>query len=117
MQMKEDNTIDIREQLPVEVRKPWRQELPDCYAKRIDELQALHDKIQVIRSLLETMHREFGDGARMNRRHEVELERVRDGISAALVLLECAEDKLMHTIPAEEFMDRESLEEFWGHRR
>src|SRR5262249_51112008 len=107
MRMTDDKTIDINDRPPAEVRKPWRQELPDCYAKRIDDLEALREKIQVSRFLLKTMHREFGDGARINRHHEVELERVRDEISAALVLLECAEDKLFNTIPAEEFMDQE----------
>src|SRR5262245_34284562 len=116
--MTDDNTIDINDRLPsIEVRKPWRQKLPDRYAKRIDDLKALREKIQVSRSLLRTMHREFGEfSACMNRRHEVELERIRDEISAALVLLECAEDKLVYTIPTEEFMDRESLEKFWDHR-
>jgi hypothetical protein len=71
--MTDDNTIDIRDRLPpIEVRKPWRQKLPHCYAKRVDDLVAIREQIRTIQSHLGAMHREFCE-------LEVRLGRVRGG--------------------------------------
>jgi hypothetical protein len=53
----DDNTIDIIDGLPpVEVRKPWRQELPNYYIKHIDELVALRKAITAMSSRLRHTH-------------------------------------------------------------
>jgi hypothetical protein len=45
-------------------------------------------------------------------RHEFELQSVADNISAALVLLRCAENKLMYSLPTEELMSPKQLKEY-----
>jgi hypothetical protein len=101
-----DNTIDITNKLPpVEVRKPWRHKLPDCYVKHIDELVALHRKVREIGSRLKKLKEDIES----DRTHS-EAECIR----AAIVLLQCAEERIYYTIPTEENMPLESLREFWG---
>jgi hypothetical protein len=109
------DTIDINDKLPpIEVRKPWRQKLPNCYTKRIDELKRLREELRASCAVLQRMHFEFGvPDTCADYNQKMELDRVRDEITAALVLLGCAADKLVGTVPTEELMDPESLRQFW----
>jgi hypothetical protein len=96
-----DNTVDIIDRLPPEVRKPWRQKLPENYAKHIDELLTMRGDIRAIQKRLAQL-KDAINGDRTS--DEVNY------IGAAIVLLECAEEKLLHTVPVEEYMPRESSE-------
>ena len=96
-----DNTIDIIDRLPPEAHKPWRRRLPENYAERIDELLTLRGDVRAIQKRLAQL-KDAINGDRTS--DEVNY------ISAAIVLLECAEEKLLHTVPVEEYMPRESSE-------
>jgi hypothetical protein len=111
--MTDDNTIDIVDMLPpIEVRKPWRKRLPSFYAERLKALKAAHRDVKEICSVLSCMPDDFQKEAAEDLRHEFELKSVADNIFAALVLLRCAEDKLMYSIPMEELMSPEDLKQF-----
>ena len=59
----DNNTIDIPDKLPpIEVRKPSRQKLPGCYAKRVDDLKAALEEIKTNASILSAIRREFRKG-------------------------------------------------------
>src|SRR5262249_30449316 len=104
---------DIGHKLPpIEIRRPWRQRLPKCYARRVDDLKALRRETQTTCSILRNIRREFDEfGACSSNDQEREICRLREESSAALVLLECAEEALVQTIPAEEFMSAKALAE------
>jgi hypothetical protein len=110
----DDNTIDIGHRLPpIEVRKPWRQKLPQCYVNRIDDLKAIYERVKHIQTELRRIDQEVEAGEYSNRQ-EGDVSYLRKDIASALVLLNCAEEKIMHTVPMEElFMTPEELKEFW----
>src|SRR5262245_17896566 len=111
--MTDDNTIDIVDRLPpIEVRKPWRRRLPSFYVERIRALKAAHRNVKEICTDLSCMPDDFQKQAAEDQRNESELKIVADTISAALVLLRCAEDKLMYSLPMEELMSPEDLKQF-----
>jgi hypothetical protein len=113
--MTDDNTIDIVDRLPpIEVRKPWRKRLPSFYVERIKALKTAHRNVKEICTVLSCMPDDFQKEAAEDHRHEFELKIVADNISAALVLLRCAEEKLMYSIPMEELMSPEDLKQFLG---
>ena len=87
---------------PIEVRKPWRKTLPGLYVERIDALKAAHSDVKQICSVLSCMSNDLRREAVKDCGQAFQLESVADNISAALVLLGCAEDKLMDSFPLEE---------------
>jgi hypothetical protein len=115
-----DNTIDISEKLPpIEAPKPWRQKLPDCYAKRMDDLKATLEALKTNAAILSAIRRDLREGSSDCRTNSEEptLDRASDAISATLVLLECATDKLTETVPSEEFMSGQQLAELESLKR
>jgi hypothetical protein len=114
MTMTNDNyTIDMTGRLPVEVRKPWRQGLPECHAKRVDQLLQLEQDVAGIHKTLAAMRAEFtAPDAATTQEQRWRLDYVVADIDAAIVLLKCAEEKLMYTTPTEEIMPKEDLREF-----
>ena len=74
----------------------------------------MREELRASCTILERTYYEFGvPDTCANYSQKSKLDRVRDEISAALVLLRCADDKLVSTIPTEELMDPESLKQFW----
>ena len=102
----DDNTIDIIDMLPpVEVRKPWRQKLPDYYIKHIDELVALRKAITAMSSRLRHTHlRQLMEAVANDCGRDVHMQSVVGELEATLVLLKCAEERLWNAVPVEEFM-------------
>jgi hypothetical protein len=78
----------------VRVGKPWRQGLPDCYVERLDALKHYYYALTDMRADLVSVR----EG--LSCTESIEL---RDDITAAIVLLECAEDKMFNLLPREEF--------------
>jgi hypothetical protein len=113
----QDNIVDIGGQLPpVEIRKPWRQRLPEYYVKRLDALKETHRDVGALRSALLEVRREFSETVEKSGGDRLfdnfEAERLEEDITAALVLLACAEEKLRNTLPIEEFMSPKDLAEY-----
>jgi hypothetical protein len=100
--MTDDNTIDITDRLPpVEVRKPWRQKVPDYYVKHIDDLVVMQKSVAAICCRLRHQHLRLlknADHAHYAPRGELE------ALEAAVVMRKCAEEKLWYAVPVEEFM-------------
>jgi hypothetical protein len=108
MMMADDNAIDIIDRLPpIEVRKPWREKLPDYYIRHIDELVALHKNVVAICSRLRHPHLEqLSEVIENNGADDAHMRSVVSELEAAVVLLKCAEERLWHAIPFEEFLSR-----------
>jgi hypothetical protein len=106
MMMADDNAIDIIDRLPpIEVRKPWREKLPDYYIRHIDELVALHKNVVAICSRLRHPHLEqLSEVIENNGADDAHMRSVVSELEAAVVLLKCAEERLWHAIPFEEFL-------------
>jgi|SRR6516165_4212860 len=103
--------IDITGKLPpVQVRKPWRQSLPEIHAKRIDKLIETHGRIEAAMDQLKAIRKEFREYAPKGR-EEFEMRHLQEQVAAVLVLLGCAEEKLYLMVPCEEFMSAEHLAE------
>jgi hypothetical protein len=66
-------------------------------------------------AVLKAIGTEFHDYAPKDRREEFEMERLLEQIAAALVLLECTDEKLLQTVPIEEIMSAEHLAELGVH--
>lgn len=73
---------------------------------------AAHIDVKQICSVLSCMSDDFQREAVEDCGHSFQLDSVAGNISAALVLLRCAEDKLMDSIPLEELMSPEELKVF-----
>jgi len=107
--------IDITGKLPpVQVRKPWRQSLPEIHAKRIDKLIDTHGRIKAAMAQLKAIQQEFHDYVPKGR-EEFEMRHLQEQVAAVLVLLGCAEEKLYLTVPSEEFMSAEHLADLGIH--
>jgi hypothetical protein len=78
----------------VRVGKPWRLGLPDCYVERLDALKHYYYALSDMRADLVSIREGLST---------TESSELRDDITAALALLECAEDKLFNLLPREEF--------------
>jgi hypothetical protein len=102
--MTDDKIVDIAGRLPLEVRKPWRHKLPECYAKRIDQLKEYYEGVRKMRSVLETIRTKCSD--------ELTLKSVNEELFVAIILLKHAEEKLLHSLPTEEIMSPKDLKEF-----
>ena len=108
----DDNIVDITGQLPEsDLHLRWRDRLPGYYAKHFDVLQAQQDAIKEMRRTLTSIHSELQQDMQSDRRVYRPEEQALEQIQGALVLLECAEDRLMHALPLEMMMSRKELRE------
>lgn len=108
----DDNIFDITGQLPEpDPHLHWRDRLPGYYAKHFDVLQAQQDAIKEMRRTLTSIHSELQQDMQSDRRVYRPEEQALEQIQGALVLLECAEDRLMHALPLEMMMSRKELRE------
>jgi hypothetical protein len=94
----------------VTLGKPWRQGLPECYVERLDALKTYHDDLRDMRSDLANIREGLSNPeARRLIDERPSLSALSENITAALVLLECAEAKLFNLLPMEETMSPEDL--------
>jgi hypothetical protein len=87
----------------VRAGKPWRQGLPECYVERLEALKHYYYELCDMRADLVSI-REGLSSPDAQRDELATLIALSDDIKAAIVLLECAEDKLFKLLPREEFM-------------
>ena len=84
--------------------KPWRQGLPECYVERLDALKHYYYALSDMRADLVRIGEGLADSeARRIVDERPSLSGLSDDITAAIVLLECAEDKMFSLLPREEF--------------
>jgi hypothetical protein len=74
--------------------KSWRLGLPECYVERLDALKHYYHALSDMRADLLSVREGLSC---------TESSELRDDIMAALVLLECAEDKMFSLLPSEDF--------------
>jgi hypothetical protein len=109
-----DNVTDISGRLPVEVRKPWRKQLPEWYVRRIDQLKEFQAELKRMRGILQTIRGEFRappECTHSKYEASIRYESLADYITAASALLEHAETQLFCTCPFEESVPKEYLVE------
>jgi hypothetical protein len=88
----------------VRVGKPWRLGLPECYVECLDALKHYYYKLSDMRADLVTIREGLSDPeARRLVDERPTLSGVSEDITAAIVLLECAENKMFSLLPREEF--------------
>ena len=84
--------------------KPWRLGLPECYVERLDALKHHYYALSDMRADLVSIREGLADPeARRLVDERPSLSGLSDDITAAIVLLECAEDKMFSLLPREEF--------------
>jgi hypothetical protein len=83
----------------VRAGKPWRQGLPDCYVERLDALKHYYYELCDMRADLVSIR----EGLSSPEAQRDERPTLRDDITAAIVLLECVEDKMFGLLSREEF--------------
>ena len=84
--------------------KPWRQGLPECYVERLDALKHYYYALSDKRAELVTIRDGLSDPeARRLVDERPSLSGLSERLTAAIVLLECAEDKMFSLVPREEF--------------
>ena len=88
----------------VRVGKPWRVGLPDCYVERLDALKHYYYELSDMRAdLVSTREGLSGpESGHLTLKHP-SLSGLSEDITAAITLLECAEEKLFNLVPREEF--------------
>ena len=86
----------------VRVGKPWRLGLFDCYVERLDALKHYYYALCDMRADLVSI-REGLSSPEAQRDERPTLSGLSEEITAAIALLECAEDKLFNLVPREEF--------------
>jgi hypothetical protein len=84
--------------------KPWRQGLPECYVERLDALKHYYYALSNMRADLVSIR----EGLSSPESGHLTLKRptlsgLSEDITAAITLLECAEEKLFNLVPREEF--------------
>ena len=77
----------------VRAGKPWRQGLPDCYVERLDALKHHYYALCDMRADLVGIREGLSSPE----------SGLSEDITAAIVLLQCAEDKMFNLLPREEF--------------
>jgi hypothetical protein len=75
------------------IGKPWRIGLPDCYVERLDALKHYYYALSDMRADLVSIREGLSSPE----------SGLSDDITAAITLLECAEEKLFNLAPREEF--------------
>jgi hypothetical protein len=83
----------------MKVGKPWRHGLPECYVERLDALKGYYYQLPDMRADLVSIR----EGLSSPEAQSDERPTLRDDITAAIVLLECTEDKMFGLLPKEEF--------------
>jgi hypothetical protein len=74
--------------------KPWRQELPDCHVERLDALKHYYYALSDMRAELVSIREGLSSPESEHLTHaHPSLSGLSEHITAAIVLLECAEDK------------------------
>jgi hypothetical protein len=88
----------------VRAGKPWRQGLPDCYVERLDALKHYYYELSDMRADLVSIREGLSspESGQLTHEHPT-LSGLSEDITAAIVLLECAEDKMFNLLPREEF--------------
>jgi hypothetical protein len=88
----------------VRAGKHWRQGLPDCYVERLDALKHYYYALSDMRADLVSIREGLSSPDSEHLTHEQRsLSGLSEDITAAIVLLECAEDKVFNLLPREEF--------------
>jgi hypothetical protein len=82
--------------------KPWRLGLPVCYVERLDALKHYYYELCDMRADLVTI-REGLSSPEAQRDERPSLSGLSEDITAAIALLESAEDKMFGLLPSEEF--------------
>ena len=75
------------------IGKPWRIGLPDCYVERLDALKHYYYALSDMRADLVSIREGLSSPE----------SGLSDDITAAITLLECAENKMFSLLPREEF--------------
>ena len=88
----------------VTVGKPWRLGLPDCYVERLDALKHHYYALCDMRADLVSIREGLSspESGHLTLKHPT-LTGLSEDITAAIGLLECAEEKLFNLVPREEF--------------
>jgi hypothetical protein len=81
--------------------KPWRQGLPDCYVERLDALKHYYYVLFDMRADLVSI-REGLSSPESQRDERPTLSGLSEDMTAAIVLLQCTEDKMFNLLPREE---------------
>jgi hypothetical protein len=88
----------------VRAGKPWRLGLPECYVERLDALKHYYYALSDMRADLVTIREGLSSSESGKLAHEhPSLNGLSEDITAAIVLLQCAEDKMFNLLPREEF--------------
>ena len=84
--------------------KPWRLGLPDCYVERLDALKHHYYALSDMRADLMSIREGLSspESGHLTLKHP-SLSGLSEDITAAITLLECAEEKLFNLVPREEF--------------
>ena len=84
--------------------KPWRLGLPDCYVERLDALKHYYYALSDMRADLVSIREGLSspESGHLTLKHP-SLSGLSEDITAAIALLECAEDKVFNLLPREEF--------------
>ena len=80
--------------------KPWRLGLPECYVERLDALKHYYYALSDMRADLVSIREGLSVHLTLN---HASLSGLSEDITAAIVLLKCAEDKMFGLLPREEF--------------
>jgi hypothetical protein len=89
----------------VTVGKPWRHGLPECYVERLDAPKTYRAELRGMRYDLATIREGLSSPEAQRLIDErPSLSALSKDITAAIVLLECAEAKLFNLLPIEETM-------------
>ena len=107
--------IQIVEGIETPLHERWLYRLPAAYRQHLADLHAHRDQVGNMRKALRDIHAGIR-GAKVVRPVTAmvpvaQLDVALQSIEEALVLLECAEDKLVHALPTEAYMDKQSLED------
>jgi hypothetical protein len=88
----------------VRVGKPWRLGLPDCYVERLDALKHHYYALCDMRADLVSIREGLSspESGHLTLKHPT-LSGLSERLTAAIALLECAEEKLFNLVPREEF--------------
>jgi hypothetical protein len=84
--------------------KPWRLGLPERYVERLDALKHHYYALSDMRADLVSIREGLSSPEAGKLTHEhPSLSGLSDDITAAIVLSQCAEDKMFNLLPREEF--------------
>jgi hypothetical protein len=105
--------FEVVDGIETPLHERWRYRVPETYRKHLEALEAHQDQIVAMRKALLAIHNDISAAVEKSdhrRSFHVEALGVLQAIEEARVLLECAGDKLVHALPTEAYMDRQTLE-------